>query len=220
METFQRCFAEGGPSSMKEFWELPFLRDHVQKVELGPAEFHRTCPIAFHEDAVPALRATIWSWFSAVAPFGNPWDTRHAIAVLPTTRISDATRQEIVQIMAWGLQTLKQGIWPSTNHKGEFWKTHTQNVRRAGLAIQLGGRFCFWKGDMEASHQAARYFRCNDFCEWCMASRKNRSLTLLPLRLQRSGDLRLGQMLLRTRAHGELHNCSVVEKAQHDNART
>ena len=178
METFQRCLAEGGPSSMKEFWELPFLRDHVQKVELDPAEFHTTCPMVFHEDAVPALgdTATIWSWSSAVAPFGNPWDTRHAIAVLPTARISDATRQEIVNIIAWDLQTLKQGIWPSTNYKGEFWKTHTQNARRAGLALQLGGRFCFWKGDMEAhwkSHQAARYYRCNDLCEWCMASQKN-----------------------------------------------
>ncbi|CAJ1380639.1 unnamed protein product [Effrenium voratum] len=177
-ETFERSIAQGGRAAMKAFWELPFLRGHNQQIGLASSQFENTCPMVFHEDAVPALgdTATIWSWSSAIAPFGNPWDTRHALAVLPTARITDATRDAIVEIIAWDMRTLEQLVWPGQNHKGEFWQPKSKRAARAGLQLQMGGRFCFWKGDMEAhwkSHRAVRYYRCNNLCEWCMASKKS-----------------------------------------------
>lgn len=63
--------------------------------------------------------ATVWSWSTGCLR-GNSWETRHAIAIMGTAKVTAETRKEICKILAWDLTQLERGIYDALDYAGHF----------------------------------------------------------------------------------------------------
>ncbi|CAK9008584.1 unnamed protein product [Durusdinium trenchii] len=88
----------------------------------------------------------------------------------------DATRSEICRILAWDFRQLESGLYDYVNHCGMFHAVGSAREKQAGDYLPMKAAFAFWKGDMEAhayAHnlvQTQRYYRCNQCCDFCLAT--------------------------------------------------
>ena len=143
-----------------------------------------TVPIMIHEDGVPYHHddtMVLWSWGTPLS-IGNSWTSRTCITGIPTSRVCKETRQEILQVLKWDLQTLAQGVYPSTDHKGNAFPDGSARKLLAGQRVigdytAIFTHWKHWKGDSEAAVSAhalwKRHYRCNLICDFCWAHASN-----------------------------------------------
>ena len=149
------CFFDLRPQAVLEYWkaEDPSFIQWLAAGGLGDLEF--VLPLLFHEDAVPRWRGdtgTFWSWSTPLSSEG-PWVSRNCVVGLATTSIAPRTRRAILDVLAWDMDALRRGFFPSHDHVGRKFEPDTPEFFRAGQRIAGSWRACLagWKGDQEAS---------------------------------------------------------------------
>ena len=160
--------------SLQEWWRreddehfLAFFRDHHDQLP-----WDKTFPLVFHEDAVPNYHdetATLYSWGCPLLE-GGSWISRNAIIAIPSSRMNLQTRQAVVDVIAWDVQSLLRGCYPHCDHKGVPFPPNSKRAGLAGTPIMGPFRACFafWKGDMEAhklAHRLDRHYNKAACCD-------------------------------------------------------
>ena len=92
------------------------------------------------------------------------------------------TRAAILSVIAWDLQQLRAGVWPTTDHTGAEFPEGSFRANRDGQRMgRFTATFVSQKGDLEAAMPAhslqTRHYRCSWICDWCWACGTNSHLS-------------------------------------------
>lgn len=148
-----KSFFSDGPVAISQFWKGE-LQSHLDRLALQPNEMSNTLPLLWHEDAVPHWHGetgTFWSWSTPLA-YGGAWSSRHCFVGLTSSSITKNTRNAILQVLAWDLRSLREGVRPTNDHEGH--PLVGKRGQLAGAALAMKGAFTYWKGDAEARFMA------------------------------------------------------------------
>ena len=174
----QCLLGAGGADDIARYW-LEEDQSFVRGTGLSEEQLRFTIPMGFHEDGVPKWHdesAVFWSWMTPLTTAAS-LVSRSCIVGVSSSKVCRATRQSVLDILVWDLKSLRQGLWPASDHTGMPFPPNSLRGRRAGQPIAGPWRavFAFWKGDQEAvveAHRVRNHYRCNFICDWCYASKK------------------------------------------------
>ena len=127
----------------------------------------RTYPLVIHEDGVPNYHdetATVYNWSIPLNKDGS-WLSRNAIIAIPTSRMTNRTREALLDILSWDLKNLETGRYPHLDHAGRPFPANSIMEKRAGqqiLPMDCRAVFCYWKGCWALSKAAFALV----FCLW------------------------------------------------------
>ena len=93
---------------------------------------------------------------------------------LLASRIAAETRRCIADILAWDLEVLERGVFPSSDQNKNPWPRGSARAWKIGQNIGVRACFAYWAGDMEAhakSHSLLRHYNKCSICDWCWATK-------------------------------------------------
>ena len=102
-------------------------------------------PIIIHEDGVPHFSGiwacmhqlrSFWSWSTGCLR-NDSWKSRHAIAIMGTSQVTEETRREICKIVAWDMKQLEAGVYDVVNHTGRFHPLGSKREKLAGEKFSM-----------------------------------------------------------------------------------
>ena len=80
--------------------------------------------------------ATVWSWSTGCLR-NDSWKSRHAIAIVGTSQVTEETRREICKIVAWDMKQLEAGVYDVVNHTGRFHPLGSKREKLAGEKFSM-----------------------------------------------------------------------------------
>ncbi|CAK9103632.1 Uncharacterized protein SCF082_LOCUS48402 [Durusdinium trenchii] len=101
-----------------------------------------------------------------------------AAATIARSVVRQAVHKTIARLMAWSMEVASSGVGPDTGFAGEP-LAKTSRGHLCGQQLGCGWRACFFafKADLKARHELhnfKRYYRCNEFCDRCLAMQGTR----------------------------------------------
>ncbi|CAK8995259.1 unnamed protein product, partial [Durusdinium trenchii] len=155
----------------------PVLKSGVSKKRLIGCNIHADGVQFYREDEY-----FVWSWSSVWGGQGMVKDVllyKWPIAVIPerhmrTPQVRAAVNTKIAQLTSWSMDIAARGTGPLRGFMGES-LAGTPREHLMGAELALGWRACYFafKGDLKARkevHELPRYYRCNQFCDRCLAT--------------------------------------------------
>lgn len=162
-----------------EYWDhvghLPFYKE----LGLERSDHSKTIPIAWHMDGVKVYKthkAYVYS-FSSLIRKGPSLDTKCLLLLVRDgDLVKPHTHNDIGILIGYIMKVLQTGKFPSTNERGEPFKTGSREATRAEQPFAGGWKCAFsaFKADLEARvmvHQLARNWAADSICEHCLASK-------------------------------------------------
>ena len=183
---FNKLFIPDGPSSLKKFWNqcrgAACLQNQPVLVNLNPS---KCIPIGIHGDEVPIAgrgkcwvkMALVFTWFSLVA---NQMPTKESLlwiwAGSPQHFLSgeNGTMNTFYMILAWSMDCLFSGLWPTRDHRGVAYHPGSKEYRKANSQL-AGGFYCTLVGlcgdlDYFAKFLSMPHWGSHNPCGWCGCS--------------------------------------------------
>lgn len=180
---FNKLFIPDGPSSLKKFWNqcrgAACLQNQPVLVNLNPS---KCIPIGIHGDEVPIAgrgkcwvkMALVFTWFSLVA---NQMPTKESLlwiwAGSPQHFLSgeNGTMNTFYMILAWSMDCLFSGLWPTRDHRGVAYHPGSKEYRKANSQL-AGGFYCTLVGlcgdlDYFAKFLSMPHWGSHNPCGWC-----------------------------------------------------
>lgn len=173
---FQKAIL-GGNSDCGWFWGEA-KQHHLHNDPELFANAKKVVPTFWHSDGAEVYKDvdwTVWSWTSSMVRDVDSRDSKFLVCLVETQRlIPETSCKEITEFIAWNLQVLESGVYPSKDHKGRA--LSGRRARRAGNEIANGWRATFfgWQGDMKERvkmHRFTRNWQSNFMCERCLATK-------------------------------------------------
>lgn len=168
------------PNRNREYWEHCEGLEFFNRLGLHPRKYESCVPMFFHTDGVKIYKnqkAWVYSISSANRK-GPSMSTKLAfILVREAMVVKGKTHDSIGRLVAYIVETLMTGCFPTHDHLGNEFQHGSISARRAGspFAGNFSMAFAAFKGDWEARvivHKLTRNYRSTYICEHCMASYK------------------------------------------------
>ena len=162
-----------------EYWQHCRGLDFFRKLKLPESEFRRTVPLVWHTDGVKVYKtqkAWVYS-YSSTCRKGPSMSTKLVLLVFrDTVMIKNKTHDAVGLLIAYIMDVLQTGCFPTTDFQGRQWFEGSPEARKAGTPYAGGWKMAFagFKGDWEARvqvHKLSRHYNAKFICEHCMASR-------------------------------------------------
>lgn len=132
----------GAPGSLEAFWQhalahYSWTQDHPLHEHFATA----TCiPIAVYGDGArvtkeDSLLAITWN-----SVISKGMESKMLICACPMTWLLETSVDDIMQVVAWSLACMSDGVYPATDHHGEPWGPGSERFFRKGMPIAPGYR--------------------------------------------------------------------------------
>lgn len=143
-------------------------------------------PIILHVDGAEFYSNSEYLVFSACSLFAgedsNIWDVKFPLAVVPhaamvDSKVKDGVHFEIAKTLAWSIQALSKGTFPSHGPDGVELSGHRAHVAGRVLANGWRGIYFGFRYDAKARKDTNRFprsYQHSFICEACMACKEHK----------------------------------------------
>ena len=157
----------GSPSVLKRCWIFLSSKEFLKESLAGVGPLDDVVPVGLHADAGAYSKKKslyVFTWGSLVGQ-GSTKQKRFVMTTLPKQAIlkDGRTLDAVWQVVAWSLNALRDGTWPSTDHLGQQLEGARQPRGGQRLPQNKKGVTLQMRGDWEWMCQCFNFPRWNAF---------------------------------------------------------